>query len=89
MGEDTQGSRLAATPGRRSAAPRAQKSGSAGEKRLVLPRLSQEADAQYTTLFSGYSMIPSAPSALSCGMISRTTRSSMIVSTAIQPGCVR
>src|SRR5437870_98548 len=40
---------------------------------------------QYTTLFSGYSMIPSAPAALSCGMISRTIVSSITVSTATQP----
>src|SRR5215210_7079621 len=40
--------------------------------------------SQYTTLFSGYSMIPSAPSALSCGMISRTIFSSITVSTATQ-----
>src|SRR6185295_163100 len=41
---------------------------------------------QYTTLFNGYSTMPSAPSAFSCGMISRTTLSSMIVSSAIHFG---
>src|SRR5580658_7406924 len=44
---------------------------------------------QYTTLFKGYSIIPSAPAALSWGINSRTTRSSMIVSTATQPARLR
>lgn len=48
--------------------------------------LASSARFQYTILLSGYSMIPSAPAALSWGMISRTTRSSRIVSTATQPG---
>src|SRR5580704_14675284 len=44
---------------------------------------------QYTTLFKGYSIIPSAPAALSCGIYSRTTFSSMIVSTATHPGWLK
>src|SRR5690606_39755139 len=38
-----------------------------------------------TILFRGYSTIPCAPAALSCGMSSRTVRSSMMVLTATQP----
>src|SRR5258707_15033967 len=45
--------------------------------------------AQYTTLFNGYSMIPSAPAAFNCGINSRTTCSSMIVSTATHPSRLR
>ena len=37
---------------------------------------------QYTTLLSGYSMMPSAPSRLSGGINSRTTRSSATISSA-------
>ena len=46
-------------------------------------------DDQGINLLSAYSMIPSAPSALSSGMISRTTFSSITVSTAIHPGIAR
>src|ERR1700683_5430868 len=44
---------------------------------------------QYTTLFKGYSIIPSAPAALSWGINSRTTFSSMIVSTATHPAWLK
>src|SRR5947208_3139847 len=44
---------------------------------------------QYTTLFSGYSIIPSAPAAFNWGINSRTICSSMIVSTATQPSWLR
>src|SRR5437867_4472385 len=55
----------------------------------ITPTPIQFSVGQYTTLLRGYSMIPSAPAALSRGMSSRTTCSSIIVSTATQPAWLR